>query len=207
MFPVELARLLWQIYNSGVKVFRQQQINLTPPHNPLPLLLLHLIKKTNSELVLLHKSCPSPHRKYTYACSHSLVCTVLRKRKVCALLHTCVRMCVFYRVHVCVHACVFVCLAALWLTEGGQDIFLKPQALCVVVILFDEEVSIFPLPPSFLFFPSLVPVRYSLKMSPLLPQIDKKAGSMHFIPPACNHQCVLPSASPPPPTRNNINFS
>lgn len=34
MFPVELARLLWQIYNSGVKVFRQQQINLTPPPPP-----------------------------------------------------------------------------------------------------------------------------------------------------------------------------
>lgn len=36
VFPVELARLLWQIYNSGVKVFRQQQINLTPPAPPLP---------------------------------------------------------------------------------------------------------------------------------------------------------------------------
>lgn len=58
VFPVELARLLWQIYNSGVKVFRQQQINLTPPPPPPP--PPHASpspdKKTHSE----HPPCAAP---------------------------------------------------------------------------------------------------------------------------------------------------
>lgn len=89
VFPVELARLLWQIYNSGVKVFRRQQINLTPPP---PLASPSPDKKTHSHE---QPCCVAPTVGTPPTASpHNLSCVIclslfffLMKIKVFASLH------------------------------------------------------------------------------------------------------------------------
>lgn len=114
VFPVELARLLWQIYNSGVKVFRQQQINLTPPPPPPP--PPHASpspdKKTHSE----HPPCTAPtqHTAETPLQPfrhHFLLCVkcFFKEYGLCLWAPTNMwedaGICVFWRKSVCVCVC------------------------------------------------------------------------------------------------------